>query len=297
MNRPFEGKRFLLTGATGFIGRVLLKRLKENGAFVFSLARGGADSIECDLRDPEMTRRAIGAKPFDGVFHLAAAGVTPGRGLNEESIQWNEEMTVNLLLALEEISPCPVIVAGSWTEYGVLENGIASEEAECHPLSLYGRSKLRSTQAACAWSIRTQRPLTVLRFFSVYGAGEPPHRLGPTIISALQRNEAPNLGLPDQIRDFVYVDDVAEGCIRALALQEPGLLLNVGTGIGTTVRDYSDLIRSEMHSSIAPIWGRGEPRPWDVQAVVARTDRLKEKLGWIPQILPAEGVYRMLRSL
>jgi CDP-4-dehydro-6-deoxyglucose reductase, E1 len=289
----WSGKTVLVTGASGFIGTPLVAELRRLGATVvpLTLPPGDQGSISADITDADALKRGLEGKRFDAVFHLAVAGANPNDP--QSLFRVNAEGTEHLLAALEALPPCPVVVAGSWTEYGAAPTGTMTEETLCTPQSPYGISKLSSTLTAVAWAKRLGRPLTVLRLFSVYGAGEAAHRLGPTVAAAFKAGQAPRLSSPESERDFVCIDDVVSAFIRAADLKECGRILNVGTGVGTTLRAFVDEIRRRLGSSIEPEWGASVLRPWDVPAVRADIQSLKTVMGWVPEIDVHEGIRRM----
>lgn len=302
MSRPgaWQGKRVLVTGATGAIGSRLTERLEREGAIVTKMSKrsGGEGYLHVDLSDPAAVDAALSGRAFDAVFHLAAAGVTPGADGMEHLMRQNALGTENLLAALRELPACPVVVAGSWTEYGPARSadGFMHEDDPCQPLSPYGMAKLASTRAAQAWARREGRPLTVLRFFHVVGGNEPQNRFGPTVVRALLRHERPKLFDPAMRRDFVHVDDVVEAMLRAAALREQGAIMNVGTGIATSLHEFVSAIQTQLGTSIEPEIVAGTGRPWDVPVARASVERIETALGWKPRPMLQDLIPKLLRE-
>lgn len=281
-----EPKRILVTGGNGFIGSAFVRRLESEGCSVTVLSRKARrpSDLSVDLGDAAAVMQALAGRVFDSVFHLAGAGVNPAGDKGASLMQVNAKGTEHLLTALESLPPCPVVVAGSWTEYGLSETGIMRETDACHPLSAYGESKLASTLFACAWAKRLHRPLVVLRFFNVWGPGELPHRLGASFVRAFAAGERPRGGNPDLRRDFVHLDDAVEALVRAANVDAIGEVINVGTGIATSLRDFGEALRRAFGTDVQPEWNGSSDRPWDVPVACASTEKCERLLRWKPSI-------------
>ncbi|MFH2231645.1 MAG: NAD-dependent epimerase/dehydratase family protein [Patescibacteria group bacterium] len=292
----WNDKSVLVTGGSGMIGSFLVDRLKELGAKVTSLSRSSDTSLSVDLNSLADLKSALADKNFDVVYHLASAGVNPKKDQGVDLIKVNVESTRNLLTVLEDLKSCPVITAGSWTEYGVIEGGVVREDYECKPTSPYGESKLECTKLCCEWAKQNNRPLTVLRLFSVYGEGELAQRLGPSVYKALKEGRSPELTNPDFKRDFVYISDVVDAFIKASDLKEPGLILNIGTGKAESLAEFVEIMQSAMGTNIQPIKSNSEARPWDVPVVQADLTKCQNMLNWIPDVSLSEGIGQALKD-
>lgn len=294
----WKNKNVLVTGGSGWIGSALVRRLKILGANVTSLSRSGrgSEALQADLTSPEDLKRALAGKKFDVVYHLATAGVNPTRDQNVDLMQSNVAGVKNLLSVLKEAEPCPIVVAGSWTEYGISPSGIMSESQICHPTSPYGKSKLAATELACEWARQNNRPLTVLRLFSVYGEGEATNRLGFSACAALSAGRPPELSNPDFKRDFIHISDVVEAFLQAAELAEPGLIVNVGTGRAISLAEFVAIIQKIMGTNIQPIIGQQGARPWDVPVIQADLTINHKVLNWTPKISLEDGVKRAVQD-
>lgn len=294
----WKNKNVLVTGGSGWIGSALVQRLKILGANVTSLSRSGrgSEALQADLTSPEDLKRALHGKRFDTVYHLASAGVNPTKDQGIDVMQANVQGTKNLLFVLEQLDPCPIIVAGSWTEYGISPSGIMSEDQVCHPTSPYGKSKLAATELACEWARQNNRPLTVLRLFSVYGEGESAHRLGPNVYTTLMAGRPPELSNPDFKRDFIHISDVVEAFIQAAELAEPGLIVNVGTGRAVSLAEFVEMMQKVMGTNIAPVISQQTARPWDVPVIQADLTINHKVLNWIPKVSLEDGIKRAVQD-
>ncbi len=298
--KPWSGKRVLVTGATGTIGSRLVERLNGEGAIVYPLSRSarGLRAFRVNLANAEEVQGAFRGFEFDAVFHLAAAGVRPDRNTTvDELIKSNAEGTMNLLAALEALPECPVVVAGSWTEYGVTSGGTMRENDPCNPNSPYGKSKLASTRAAQEWAKRTGRPLTVFRFFSVCGGSEGENRLGPAVYRALMSDTSPTLSNPDFERDFIHVDDVVDAMMSTHNFRGAGEIMNIGTGVSTSLIEFVQHMQERLDKRhIEPRVEPSEGRPWDVPVSRAAVDRAEMKFGWRTTTTLPELIEKLIRD-
>ena len=285
-----------MTGGHGFIGSHLVKRLRAEGSIVTILGRHCSHETDlvADLGSREATLNVLQGLTFDAVFHLASSGINPETDGTVSLLHTNAEGTENLLAALEQRPACPIVVAGSWTEYGRIPGGTMHEGDACAPRSVYGISKLASTLISTAWATRQDRPLSVLRFFNVWGPGEPAHRLGPSIVHAFQQGQRPRLGDPTFRRDFVHVDDVVEALLLAAGCHSVGEIYNVGTGVSRSLEEIVGLIRTASGTGLDAEWHTSTPRTWDVEIAQASTEKFRSHFGWTPTIRFEDRVHELL---
>jgi UDP-glucose 4-epimerase len=303
-----SARRALLTGAAGFIGAGLTRRLLDEGLLdeghhVELLLRPGSDSWrlreiraeldvhETDLRDGEAVRSAVESAEPDWIFHLAAHGAyswqTDARGIFESNVLG----TLNLAEACVRRGFDAFVHAGSSSEYGYKDHAPSEEEAP-EPNSSYAVAKVTATLLCRHLALEHGLHLTTLRLYSVYGPWEDPRRLMPTLVAYGLRGELPRLVGPDTARDFVHVDDVCDALLLAAgkSVSDSSGIYNVGSGTQTSLRRVVELAREVFHISVAPDWGSHEPRPWDAEVWVSDPSKIKRELGWQPQRDLASGL-------
>ena len=122
-----------------------------------------------------------------------------------------------------------------------------------------------------------------------YDAGE---RLVPTVIRQLRLGQEVQLGEGQQFRDFIYVDDVAEAVARLLG-QGAGGVFNLGTGIGTSVRDIALMIADHFDAAHLLRFGALEERV-EPATLVADVTKLRHTLSWLPEIQAKLGIASIL---
>ena len=297
-------KRILITGAGGFVGAALTRRLVADGNAVHVLLKSStgrwrlADlhphlrAHEVDLADEDAVRRLVSEVRPELVYHLAAHGAYPSQNDPDRIIQTNILGTWNLLKALGQIDYEAFVSAGSSSEYGFKQ--FAMRETDLlEPNSYYAVAKCAQT-LLCQHVARTEkRPINTLRIFSAFGPREEPTRLVPTLIQRCLQGQELLLVPPETARDFVYVDDVVDAFLRVEQLAKlQGEVINIGTGLQGTVRDVVEAIVRHTGAHVECRWGAMQPRIWDSAIWVADCTRSKTLLGWRAQTTLDEGLRR-----
>ena len=291
-------KRVLLTGATGFVGANLARRLLQDGHEVHGLVRpqhqtwriddirGQVRWHEVSLEDGDGVAAAVGRIRPEWIFHLAAYGAYPEQTDLKRIMAVNFTGTVNLVEASLKSGFEAFVNTGSSSEYGYKDHAPAETEW-LEPNSHYAVSKAAATQFCRFTAQKTKTNIQTLRLYSVYGPYEEPTRLIPTVIRrALTQGDLPPLVNPTIARDFVYVDDTVNAYLKAAVSlsHEPGAIYNVGTGQQTTVADVVDAARKLFHTKAEPRWNSMADRQWDTGIWVANVQKIKNVLGWEPVV-------------
>lgn len=228
--------RWLVTGASGFTGRWLRRRLEALGHEVAGAGLGDADEMRCDLTDAVSVRRAVRGFRPDRVAHLAAISFVAHPD-PAAFARVNVDGTVNLLAACADLATPPAVaLASSAAVYGRVAGHIA-ETTPCQPVNDYGRSKHAMELAAAAWAGRLAA-LVVTRPFNYTGPGQDERFLVPKIAAAFRRRAATlTLGRTDVARDFSDVRDVVEDYVRLLGPAPASATVNLCSGRATSVDD------------------------------------------------------------
>jgi nucleoside-diphosphate-sugar epimerase len=288
---PFA--RALVTGASGFIGRALCRRLVADGVVVVGLARtpsstplNGVSWLLGDLTQPGAATRAIAESDPDVVFHLAGE-VTGSRAL--ESVY--PTLATNLLAAVSvleavTLAHCDrVVLIGSGDEP-------AATDPPCSP---YAAAKWAANGYARMFHALYATPVATVRPFMVYGPDQPDvAKLVPYTITSLLAGEAPQFSSGQRLCDWIYIDDVVEALLTVARSDAClGRRVDVGTGTLHTVRYVGDSIRELMGSPVELGWGALPDRPGETENVadVATTERL---CGWRPETGLDDGLRRTI---
>lgn len=293
---PVGGRRILVTGASGFVGRHLVRRLTKLGADVHAVSRRtdtgrrlGVGSSQVDLRDSVATARAIRSYAPDVVLHLASQVVGERRmDLALPTLQDNLLSSVNLLTAAAERDGCRVVLAGSIEE--------PRPGTDPVPSSPYAAAKWASTGYAQMFHRLWDVPAVSLRITMVYGPGQREAKLVPHLITSLANGVAPEVTSGNRNIDWVYVGDVVTAFLRAATRSGVGgHVIEIGSGIATTIRETAELVVELTGSQQRPLYGALQDRPHDGD-FIADTSTADALLGWRPSTPLVDGMRRTIES-
>lgn len=264
-------KTFLITGAAGFIGSSITRILLSRGHRVIGLdylLGGNQERLtqlsaqypgqfifeKGDIRDLAQCRDAY-RHGIDYVLHHAALASVPQSVLDPTLFQQNNEMgTLNMLTAAKEAQVKRFVFASSSAVYGNATHMPISEKTHLSPKSPYAINKLNGELYASFFYEHYGLPTVSLRYFNVFGPGQDPHgpyaAVIPLFIQAMKHNQMPIIyGNGEQLRDFIYIDNVVEANLAACEApsQVFGKALNIGSGQGTSINTLATLIKTYTH--------------------------------------------------
>ena len=320
-----------VTGAGGFIGSALVRRLVAEGVEVHALlgpddaqvivpgvgveGGKGVRTLRGEIDRPDCLRALLDG--VDVVFHLAGpASVASSFAAPAEFARIHGTGTAALLAACERARVQHVIYLSSAEVYGRPVRNPIDETHRLQACSPYAAAKLAAEHFLEAYHLSHGLAVTVLRPFSVYGPRQSPHGLVAVILRQLDRGE---IRLADlrPVRDFCFVDDVVDAAVRAAGAgllsaaaiedswwlrRKPAppsswhLVLNVGSGVGTSVEALARLV-VRVHGSDARVVGGGaadRPEAGLILQRVADTSRIRSLLGWEAQTSLEAGLHRTL---
>ncbi len=294
---------FLITGAAGFLGSALANRLVSEGHQVRGLDDLSSGDREALSPEVLFTRGDVSDRPklwtllqdVDCVYHLAARVLVP------ESVLYPREYnavnvggTVALMEAMRDVGVRRVVLVSSGAVYGRQESQPLREDMVPNPNSPYAVSKLAAEHYVRTignlWNIET----VVLRVFNAYGPGQHLPPAHPPVIpnflyQAVHGGTLVVHGDGSQTRDYVFVDDVVSAMVAAATAPEAsGEIVNVGSGVETSVRQLAELVleitggRAEIVYN--PRSGGGVPR------MCADLTKAAQILNYQPRVPLAEGL-------
>lgn len=300
-------RRVLVTGASGFVGANLARRLLADGHDVHLLLRADhkpwrveeiRDHVtvhEAEVSDFAGVEAAVRAARPEWIFHLAAYGAYPQQKDHARMIAVNVHGTGNLLRAAEEAGFEAFVNSGTSSEYGYKDHA-PSEDEEVEPNSHYAETKAEATLFCHNRGEQTGLRITTLRLYSAFGPYEEPSRLVPTLIVKGLEGHLPPLVNPNVARDYVHVDDVCDAYLLAAQTLsvEPGAIFNVGTGVQTTLAEIVAVAKRLLPIKDEPEWGTMPDRSWDTNVWVSNPTRIKADLGWTPGHDLESGLQQMI---
>ena len=288
--------RVLVTGATGFIGANLVRRLLQEGYDVHILTRVSSNKWRLtgvlsklsdhtvDLREEGKLKGLIKEIKPDIIFHLANLGVYGGVQLPEkEYIETNFLGTVNLVNACNDIDYKSFINTGSSSEYGPKKHPMKETDV-CEPINMYGMTKCAATLYGSLVAKTKDKPIVAFRLFSPYGAYDDRTRLVVyCITNALQNNDL-NLANPEAVRDYIYVEDILDLYMKGIekASELKGEIFNVGSGSQTAISYIVNKVIELTRSKSKVNWGTVKGRSWDTERWEANIEKTTRFFNWKP---------------
>jgi nucleoside-diphosphate-sugar epimerase len=282
----------LVTGAGGFVGANLVRHLLERGDEPVAVLRPEGASwrlhdITADVRTEfvDLTQaddvlRAVRDVRPDVIFNLAASGAYSWQTDLDDMLAVNVRATEALLQAARSVD-ARVVQAGSSSEYGFADRATA-ESDRVEPNSYYAVTKVAATHLCRLAAAQHNQYAVTLRLYSVYGPWEEPGRLMPTLVHRALEGTYPPLVAPRTARDFVWIDDACDAFVRAATtdLADRGAVLNVASGVQTTLGSLVDVVRSQFELESDPVWDTMPGRTWDAAVWVGDPSAAADLIGW-----------------
>jgi nucleoside-diphosphate-sugar epimerase len=296
--------KVFLTGATGFVGANMARRLLKEGHEVhISVRRKGAgvwriaDILSqlnvhtLDITNYDAVCHAMKSVSPESIIHMATYGAYPRSQTDFNTIfHTNMVGTINLVRACDNIKYETFINTSSSSEYGLVHKQMSETDVPA-PINYYGATKAGATIFCQTHTRITKKPIITARLFSVYGPYEEPGRLVPFAISKCLRNKQLDLSSGMQFRDFIYTEDILDAYLELMKRPDlKGEAINLGGGHRYTVRDMVEAIMKETKTSSLPNWGAresGENAEYDWVSDTRKADKL---MKWRPKYSLESGV-------
>jgi len=283
--------KFAVTGGAGFIGNNIVRLLLEQGhqvKVIDNLHSGKIENISdiyeqvkfenIDIRDFDKLSSTLNG--VDGVFHEAALTVVQESFEKEEEYYDVNVTGTEIIFKIAEKNNFKVVYASSSSIYGNTTTIPIKEDFNRNPINPYGKTKLDDELLAEKYCVKGVK-IIGLRYFNVYGIGQTITYAGviTKFLEKLKKSESPIIfGEGDQVRDFVYVKDVALANLAAMKSDENKGFFNIGTGKTVSILELAEKMISLYKLNLKPIFEK--PLDGDVKKSMADTNLTKSKLNW-----------------
>ena len=306
--------KILVTGGAGFIGVHVVKALAEVGhevvilddlnGFVYPselkqarLAHFFAPDkrpklIAGSILDEKLLDSLFADEKFDKVIHLAAHP-NPGFSVNNsaEYTMVNVMGTVNILEMCKKYDVVQLIFAGSSSVYNDTQTPFTEDSYPLMPHSPYGASKAAAETYCRMWHDLHGLPITVLRFFSVYGPWGRPD-MAPMIFAQKILQDETIAVTTDRKRDFTYIDDIVAGIMLAVEQKQDFEIINLGRGNPVDLREFIGALEKAAGKT-AHLVDREAPAG-EMHVTYADISKAKRLLGYEPKVTHEEGAAKLI---
>lgn len=306
-------KKVLLTGATGFIGRNLVKELLLHDVEIIAVVREEHEQqktqwrleknirlVYCDLEHYSRLPQLIADRDIDVAYHLAWRGVS-GPDLRDAALQIaNIEGTLELIHALSQMNCRSFVGAGSLHE---IESFY--EMAEDKPISNLGYM-YKAAKLSAHWMGKALAGSKGLRFFwpivsNAYGDGENSKRLINSIIREMMEGKQPALSPGKQNYDFVYISDVAHAFYLIGEYGVDGTNYFIGSGKVRPLKEYlqkvGDMVNQANGTNVELGFGKIQANVVYLPEEVFSIETLEKDTGFIPKVSFEEGIKRTIACI
>ena len=300
----WKNKKVLVTGAGGFIGSHLVEELVKAGAGVTAFVHYNSRSDEGNLRflDSKMKEEINivygdirdffsirkSSKSMDVIFHLAALiGIPYSYNAPQSYLDTNIQGTLNVLQAALEVGTGKVVHTSTSEVYGTARYVPIDEIHPLNAQSPYSATKIAADKLAESYYLSFDLPVATIRPFNTFGPRQSARAVIPTIlIQLISGKEEIRLGSLTPVRDFLYVKDTARGFMAvAESDKTTGEVINVGTGVGVTVKDVFEECCSltGRRPDIRVDDSRIRPENSEVFKLICNNEKAKRLMQWEPR--------------
>ena len=298
--------KFAVTGGAGFVGNNIVRLLVSKGHSVVvidNLHTGKIDNLEgvfekiefyqTDIRNYDEMEKIL--ETVDGIFHEAALTIVQESfDKREEYFDVNVKGTENIFKIAKKFKK-KVVYASSSSIYGDSKQIPIKENSDRNPINPYGQTKLDDEFLAEKYS-DSGLEVIGLRYFNIFGKGQTGSYAGviTQFMRKLNEQKPPIIfGDGTQIRDFIHVSDIAEANLSAMLSKTNSGFFNVGTGVGTKIKDLAKIMIKIFNEKFEPNYH--DSLKGDVKISQADISKSQDLLNWKYSIGVEEGLEKMIK--
>ena len=299
-------KKVIVTGATGFIGKFLIRELVKQNIEIVAVVRIGTKNlraienlpiriIECNIADYKKIPEIVVDQDIDAVFHTAWQGVSDADAGNQAIQIQNLQSTLDLIDAMKEMNIGTFVGCGS-----IHEKECLIEVTEGKVISNLGYM-YKASKTAAHWMSKAKCGNYGIRFFwpliNTYGEEENSARLVNTVIRKIFNGESPDLSSGTQYYDFVHVSDVAKALILIADKGIDGSNYTIGSGDAKPLKEFLSIVGNVANhlngnTNIPLGFGKIKSNVINLPLDTFDVKNLREDTGFIPLISFKDGIER-----
>ena len=300
--------RFAVTGGAGFVGSYLVRLLVNEGhqvRVIDNLHKGKLENIsdvlekieffDTDICDYKILEKNLSG--IDGVFHEAALTVVQDSFTHKKEYEEVNVIATENIFQLAKEFNFKVVFASSSSVYGNTIKIPINENFELNPINPYGQTKLDGEKIARKYSEQNVSVIG-LRYFNIFGERQNINYAGviTKFIDRLSKKESPIIfGKGNQIRDFIFVEDVADANIQLMKSKVVNGFFNVGSGNFISILDLANLMISYSNLSLKPIFEN--TLEGDVEKSLSDNSLIKNKVDWRPKMELKNWIKTIMKKL
>jgi len=296
-------KKILIIGGTGFIGYHLARNSIKRKWKVTSISSKlpkkkrylkKVKYIRCDITNKNLLKKKINKK-FDYVVNL---GGYVDHLNKRKTFNSHYRGSKNLTEIFLKNRPISFIQVGSSLEYGSSKSP-QKESIKCKLgsiKSIYGKAKLLASKHMINLFKKKNFPVTVIRFYLVYGPKQDVNRFLPIIITGCVKNKKFPCSTGEQLRDFIYVDDATDAIIKSLTNQNTkGQIINIGSGKPEKIKKVIEKVR-KISKGGYPQYGMFKLRKFEIPKLYPNVKKAKNIINWKPNVSLEKGLRLTINS-
>ena len=279
--------KILITGHSGFIGSYLQKKLEktEHELILVDIANG------TNICDWQQVKQYEG---MDVIVHLANLSFVPASYEQPKKFYETNYLSTLNMLELCRLNNAKMVFFSSYI-YGHPQYQPIDENHPTQAFNPYAQTKVICESLCEGYNRDFKVPITIFRPFNIYGTGQNPDFLIPSII---QQAKTGKIVIKDDRpkRDYIHVEDIVDAIITAIETENADKSIqkyNLGSGVSYSVKEIVDMVRGLFDTEIEYIWTH-EIRPNDVMDTIADISKIQNELHWKPSISILEGLKKMV---